>query len=218
MLRTKLMAMLSARHAYQRLQYIESTGTQGIWLNTIIPDDNLETRITFQLTNLNFDWNGKRCVISKFEGNNKRYRPLIISNSKRFTVQNSNGTEIYSLPVDLKKHTIIYNGKNHLGSFDSNAFGSAIATSLTGHDDVPLAVFCQGQYSTAAGAVVLTPDTFVPVRIYELQFYNNKTNEKTGDFIPCLDRNEKPCLYDMVSRQAFYNSGTGEFLYGKVIT
>lgn len=34
------------------------------------------------------------------------------------------------------------------------------------------------------------------------------------DFIPCLDDNGRPCMFDRVSRKPFYNSGTGEFLYG----
>ena len=29
--------------------------------------------------------------------------------------------------------------------------------------------------------------------------------------IPCLDNNGVPCMYDMVSKQTFYNQGTGEF-------
>ena len=32
-------------------------------------------------------------------------------------------------------------------------------------------------------------------------------------FIPCLDQNNKPCMYDTVSGVTFYNKGTGEFNY-----
>lgn len=34
------------------------------------------------------------------------------------------------------------------------------------------------------------------------------------NLIPCLDNNNVPCMYDTVSRQTFYNAGTGDFLYG----
>lgn len=37
------------------------------------------------------------------------------------------------------------------------------------------------------------------------------------DFIPVLDWNDTPCLYDKVSGQLFYNAGTGEFLYGEKV-
>lgn len=36
------------------------------------------------------------------------------------------------------------------------------------------------------------------------------------DFIPVLDWNDRPCLYDKVSGELFYNQGTGEFLYGEI--
>ena len=36
-------------------------------------------------------------------------------------------------------------------------------------------------------------------------------------FIPVLDWNMKPCLYDKVSGQLFFNQGEGEFLYGRQI-
>ena len=37
------------------------------------------------------------------------------------------------------------------------------------------------------------------------------------NLIPCLDSDNKPCMYDTVSKKTFYNNGTGEFLYGNVI-
>lgn len=33
------------------------------------------------------------------------------------------------------------------------------------------------------------------------------------DFQPCLDNTGAPCMYDMVSKKAYYNAGTGDFLY-----
>ena len=33
------------------------------------------------------------------------------------------------------------------------------------------------------------------------------------NFIPALDKNGRPCLFDIVSRQTFYNNGSGEFGY-----
>ena len=33
------------------------------------------------------------------------------------------------------------------------------------------------------------------------------------NFIPCLDPNNTPCMYDTVTAQAYYNIGTGDFSY-----
>lgn len=51
------------------------------------------------------------------------------------------------------------------------------------------------------------------------RFYNfrmERSGEIIRDFIPVLDWNDVPCMYDKVSGEMFYNAGTGEFLYGEV--
>lgn len=35
------------------------------------------------------------------------------------------------------------------------------------------------------------------------------------NMLPCKDKENKPCMYDTVSQQAFYNAGTGEFTVGE---
>ena len=195
---------------YARVDYLESTGTQGLILDTIVPDDNIATKIVFSLTNLNFDWSSNNhFVIAKYENNNKRYRPIKITSGKQFQVQNSNASVLYSKSIDLNKHTIIFNGENHKGYFDNTLFGSAIATSLAGHAGGGIGISAQSSISST-----LETNSFTPMRLYELSFYDNSTNEILGEFIPCLDKDNIPCLYDKVSKQTFYNRGTGEFLYG----
>ena len=49
------------------------------------------------------------------------------------------------------------------------------------------------------------------LRIYS--FTISKDGNKIMNLIPALDRNGTPCMYDSVSKQTFYNAGTGEFLY-----
>jgi hypothetical protein len=34
------------------------------------------------------------------------------------------------------------------------------------------------------------------------------------DYIPALDKDGTPCLYDRVSKKCFYNAGTGSFIAG----
>ena len=49
------------------------------------------------------------------------------------------------------------------------------------------------------------------LRIYS--FTISKDGNKIMNLIPALDRNGTPCMYDSVSKQTFYNAGSGEFLY-----
>lgn len=46
----------------------------------------------------------------------------------------------------------------------------------------------------------------------------SKGGEVIADFIPVLDLNDVPCMYDKVSGGLFYNQGTGEFAYGEIPT
>ena len=50
-------------------------------------------------------------------------------------------------------------------------------------------------------------------RIYSAKMHD-ADNNLLFNFVPALDENDKPCMYDTVSGKTFYNQGTGEFLYG----
>ena len=49
-------------------------------------------------------------------------------------------------------------------------------------------------------------------RIYYCKIWED--NELVRDFIPVLDHNNTPCLFDKVDEKFYYNSGTGTFNYG----
>ena len=48
--------------------------------------------------------------------------------------------------------------------------------------------------------------------IYSCKHYNN--DRLIQHFVPCLDSDGIPCMYDLVSKNAFYNQGTGSFTWG----
>ena len=50
-------------------------------------------------------------------------------------------------------------------------------------------------------------------RIYYAKFTDKQTGQLVGDFIPVLDSNGTPCMYDRVTQQYFYNQGSGTFTY-----
>lgn len=49
------------------------------------------------------------------------------------------------------------------------------------------------------------------VRLYCCKIWDSENLVR--DFIPVLDWNNRPCMYDKVTDELFYNNGTGEFLY-----
>ena len=55
----------------------------------------------------------------------------------------------------------------------------------------------------------------IGMRCYYFRIYDN--DNLIRYFIPALDPNGKPCMWDVVTKQPFYNQGTGEFTYGRTI-
>lgn len=55
-------------------------------------------------------------------------------------------------------------------------------------------------------------DRLISARIYGFEIKSG--DEICLNFVPALDKNNRPCMYDTVSKKPFYNQGTGEFLYG----
>ena len=49
-------------------------------------------------------------------------------------------------------------------------------------------------------------------RIYSCKHYSG--DELIQDFVPCLDADGVPCMFDLVSRKPFYNKGSGSFTWG----
>ena len=54
-----------------------------------------------------------------------------------------------------------------------------------------------------------------PIRIYRWIYESNGV--KIRDFIPVLDMNGTPCMFDKVEQKFYYNQGTGDFIAGPVI-
>lgn len=53
------------------------------------------------------------------------------------------------------------------------------------------------------------------VKIYYFKIYDNGTLVR--DFIPVLDKDDVPCMYDLVEYKFYYNAGTGDFIAGPII-
>lgn len=52
-------------------------------------------------------------------------------------------------------------------------------------------------------------------RIYKCVI--TKGSDVVANFIPCVDDQGVPCMYDIVGKQAYYNAGTGQFKYAVIV-
>lgn len=55
-------------------------------------------------------------------------------------------------------------------------------------------------------------DGYARMKLYSCAMYDD--GRKIRDFKPCLDADGVPCLYDLISKTAFYNQGSGSFTWG----
>lgn len=55
-------------------------------------------------------------------------------------------------------------------------------------------------------------DGYAYMKLYSCAMYYG--GRKIRDFKLCLDADGVPCLYDLISKTAFYNQGTGSFIWG----
>lgn len=67
-------------------------------------------------------------------------------------------------------------------------------------------------FGTNRKGKAMVDDTYCRnLRIYS--FTISKDGNKIMNLIPAINPNGIPCMYDTVSKQTFYNKGTGKFLY-----
>lgn len=59
------------------------------------------------------------------------------------------------------------------------------------------------------------PQYFFIGKIYKVQI--TRGTDLVRDFIPVLDYNGTPCMYDTVEHKFYYNAGTGDFIAGPIV-
>ena len=114
--------------------------------------------------------------------------------SDDWAIQDSNAT----VTTD-KTHIII---KNNYFTFNDNKYNETFKVS--DQNAYPLVLF-----AVAYKGSILKKDSII---IYDFRIYDSDTLVR--DYIPVIASTSRPCLFDKVSKECYYNQGTGEFLYG----
>lgn len=208
MLRSKLKAMLSAVQenqlilpsGYRRVEYLESTGTQ--WIDTgFKPNGNTGVEIDVMLLKDTTQFFCGARDGSKVNGFGISYTNSITNGSKYMRMDYRNTW--HEIPGEQPINEIMtYSFYNN--EFRINGVTKKAIAKVNFKCSYSLYLMANNNGGIIAGQ-----------RLYSARIWDN-TN-LIRDFIPCLNKDNKPCLYDTVSRQAYYNKGTGEFLYGKII-
>lgn len=96
-----------------------------------------------------------------------------------------------------------------IGLFGNKAYFNGIETSTLKRNDT------HQNYTLFLFAYHHTNDTGSinsACRMYSFRIWDG--GDLVRDFIPVLDWNDRPCMYDSVTNELFYNLGKQEFLYG----
>jgi len=188
-----------------RIEYLESTGTQ--WIDTTFKP-NQDTKVVACF--LAIDGGaifGERTGLYTINANSLM---TVDNNSNLRSDYNGYERTYRSGASILNKKFIAENNKNTfvLYNEDNEVLFEETVTSSIWQSTLSLYIFIMNDRGNSIS-------TTTKMKLYYLQIYNNNTLVR--DFIPVLDPDGVPCLYDKVERKFYYNAGTGQFIAGPVI-
>jgi len=190
---------------YKRLDYIQTSGTQYIDTG-VVAKSGLSSVLNFEYTDVATTYS----MLDARSGNNRFYlchcgRP---SSTSYFYYGYGSATQSSTTPVTNTRYFVETSLAS--GSQSMKVNGTTIASgsdSSTYNLGVNLYLF---------GMNYSTPQYLAKAKLYCCKIKDGDTLVR--DYVPCLDPTGTPCLFDKVSRTAFYNAGTGSFTYGHILT
>lgn len=183
---------------YTRLEYLESTGTQ--YIDSGVPyanDTCIET--TFEITQFGDALNSALFGTENSENKNAvRFGVLIYSNYFRWDYGSQLENEYVSRSLNTK-YKLKKDGSNN---YIDGELVSSNAPAIFVSDKNGL-IFTR-----------ITTHGYFIGKIYS--FSISRAGVLQRNFIPTLDPNNRPCMFDTVSKKPFYNAATAgtDFLYG----
>lgn len=184
---------------YIPIEYLESTGTQ--WIDTgVNPGDDIGV-------NIDVAWlaiDGERQILgTRYNNGSVRFYVPFLYNGRfayaweSWIESNINGAidTIYNIKFNYLNNRVITINNNDISILNSNL------PENTAGETLPLFAAFYENYE-----FILTG------RIYKVQI--TKGTDFVRDFIPVLDYNGTPCMFDRVEGKFYYNAGTGQFIAG----
>lgn len=185
----------------QPLEYIESTGTQYIDTGISGNNDELKLECEFIITEIPGDWSN---IYGNYVNENSNSFRLVINGNTHngfFTsnTQTRQGQIGYSFQTNTK-YTI---ESSYLKSIINSTTYNYSQKIIGDENNTTILLFNSSTISGFLGT---------PIKLYSFKIYDNEVLVR--DFIPIKDDTGHGALYDKVTQQIFYNSGTGVFICG----
>ena len=188
---------------YTRVEYLESTGTQ--YIDTGV---NADSDLGFDVS---YKWDTFNTANSRFLGVIKQDGTTYL----RHHSSDSSSSFAYFVSTEKTDIQTVATTGFHTFKYDSvsknfNYDGTEIAATTPTTFNVGLNFWLFGRNGN-----IESLKSYASVKIHSAKLYDKSTLVR--DFIPVLDNVGRPAMYDKVSKQLFYNAGTGEFNYGRQI-
>lgn len=194
---------------YMEAEFLESTGTQ--YVNTLFsPDDASGIKMEVQNNSPKSD-SYQAGVLQNVDGVVMRFVPYRASGLNCIGGWGTNMPYNTSFPLEECGKYKWVAELNYLNSrkisISSEAAGYSRADTLTGSLKAmskPFFIFARNDINGIAFNWV--------GKVFSTQATHQETIKR--DYVPSLDNQGVPCLFDKVSRKPFYNSGSGQFIVG----
>lgn len=184
---------------YQRCKYLESTGVQYIDTGVIVKPLTDESRIDYM--SLKTDGESFQVPFGVSNESGARGWHIYIGSAGYLNFRNGIDTA-----VDTGIH--IGYGERFSCILCGSGFSVGSATFKRASDNnvvsYPITIGKRNTGDRGSSA-------YAKGRFFSFSHY--RSGEILMNLFPCLDPSGIPCMYDTVSKQPFYNQGTGEFLY-----
>ena len=203
------MSAFADTYAY-KVQYLESSGVQHIDTG-VVPDRNTMFKGSYEYLGIvgskaNYDMIAA-CA-------QPRYYPVSLYNAsdthalhERYVSYNDVPHQAHSYRT---RHTIVFNDALHR-VFVDNKYISTFTTGFTGASHTCYLFASNNNNNKAA--------YHSKSRIYWCEFTDTATGTVLRRFIPVVDENGKPAMFDEINAKLYYNKGTGvDFTAGPQIT
>lgn len=203
-------------HSYTPIEYLESTGNTATYINTGIKPNYRTTKIevdaVLELATGKYDTAGVLFGLRQYPTYTIGIRDVGTNNEQYFQF----GSERY-----FKQDTGFLYGSRHVFVLSKNGFSiDDTFFSYSREYDFEQSTYdiymfaCNDDYQSTINNP--KPRSYTPAKIYYFKIYDNDILVR--DFIPVLDYNKIPCMYDKVENKFYYNQGTGDFIAGPIIS
>ncbi len=194
---------------YQKVGYIESTGTQYIDTDVKVSTNN-RIIMDLQFTDVSYQQINGGYYIYRVSSTSYTVRNDIgVSTTDTFFMGASSTSITTDVTADTDRHTFMVDATTGEWAID-DVSGSVPPDS---HSDYNVTLLIGARRGRNVSGNILAPATYCEEKIYNVKIYTS--GNLVRDFVPCYRKSDNVAgLYDLVNGVFYTNGGSGEFTVG----